>query len=257
MGARQPGALTAADGAYTLTLKSSSSGVTDLAGNDLTGTATVTWTMDGTAPTVAVVPVAPSPRRTAVTSVTIEFSEKVVDFTLASLRLTRGGAAVGLTGVKLSTSDGVTWKLTLDGATTTPDGAYELAVLPGVRDAAGNALRAGASVKWVTDRTPPTVALAPVPPGAPGGAVDAVTITFSEKVTGFSLSNLRLKRGSSTLSLSGATLSTVDGVTWVLTGLSGLTAAAGAYTLTLNDTGIDDLAGNGLPADASVGWVKP
>src|SRR5205823_1397143 len=81
-------------------------------------------------------------------------------------------------------------------------------------------------------------------PGArtpgPGGdpratAVNQVRIVFSDPATGFDLSDLRLTRDGGSNLLTGAeTLSSTDGITWTLSGLSGLTGALGNYQLALS-----------------------
>ncbi len=82
--------------------------------------------------------------------------------------------------------------------------------------------------------------------------VTALTITFSEPVSGFSLSNLQLSvNGGANLLTAAQTLTTSDNLTWTLGNLGGLTATGGNYVLTLAPTGIADLAGNALAAGAT------
>jgi hypothetical protein len=113
--------------------------------------------VDLTAPTVAIAAVAPDPRGTAVDSIGIVFSEPVVDFDLADLRLSRDDGPDLLTGTEaLTTSDRITWSLDAS-ALTGVGGAYLLTVVPAdITDDAGNPLAAGASESWLMDPTTST-----------------------------------------------------------------------------------------------------
>ncbi|NJO80434.1 MAG: calcium-binding protein [Cyanobacteria bacterium RM1_2_2] len=93
-----------------------------------------------------------------------------------------------------------------------------------------------------------------------GGAVretstDSVTIRFSEAVSRFDLSDLILQRDGLPVSLTSATLTTTDNVTWTLGNLAPLTAVDGRYQLTLKQSDITDLAGNQLVADVANTWL--
>jgi hypothetical protein len=92
--------------------------------------------------------------------------------------------------------------------------------------------------------TASVVGVSPVPWNAP---VSQVSIVFSEPVTGLVGADLRLTlNGGANLLTGDESLTTSDGVTWTLAGLSGLTATPGAYTLTLTaaGSGIQDAVGN-------------
>src|SRR5207253_1473756 len=125
-------------------------------------------------------------------------------------------------------------------------------------DLAGNALVSNASDAWVVDLTAPTADIVDVTPDPRTTAVSAITIRFSEVVSGFDLADLQLKRdGGSNFLTSAQTLTSSDNITWTLDNLSGLTVISASYTLTLTATGsgIVDTAGNALAADASDNWV--
>lgn len=102
-------ALTAAGGAYVLTVVAADSGVRDVANNALAANAATGWTLDAVPPTAQIAAPVPNPRNTAVPSLTITFSEPLAGFDVADLRLTRNGAAAALSGAKLKTTDNVTW----------------------------------------------------------------------------------------------------------------------------------------------------
>ncbi|HZY90045.1 MAG TPA: Ig-like domain-containing protein, partial [Gemmataceae bacterium] len=131
--------------------------IQDLAGNPLPATGYSggpTYTIDKTAPTVAIAPVSPSPRNTAVGSVTITFSKAVLGFGLANLQLKISGGANLLTASQtLTTSDHVTWVLGNLAGLTDPTHRLVTFTLSlsaaGVTDAAGNALAGGASTSFV------------------------------------------------------------------------------------------------------------
>ena len=133
----------------------------DLSGNDFAGISGLTvWnftTGDFTAPTADIVNVTPDPRTSAVSSITIVFSEAVVGFDLADLTLTRSSDSNLLTDAQtLSTSDNVTWVLGDLSSLTSAAGIYQLqltATSAGIQDLAGNALTADASESWMGNAT--------------------------------------------------------------------------------------------------------
>ncbi|MDB5297759.1 MAG: cbhB, partial [Phycisphaerales bacterium] len=146
------------------------------------------------------------------------------------------------------------------GATGSP--AAAAATLPDDPDGGSvpsNTARA-AALPAVADTVPPTVAIAAVTPNPRSAPVAAVTLSFSEPVTGLDPTDLSLARdgGPDLLAGGGATLASGDGgATWAVGGLGGVTAADGGYVLTVRaaGSGIVDAAGNGLAAGASVGFV--
>ena len=132
----------------------------DLSGYDFAGISGPTaWnfsTGDFTAPTADIVDVTPDPRTSAVSSITIVFSEPVTGLDLADLTLTRNGGSNLLTGTQtLSTADNVTWVLEDLSSLTSTAGSYQLqltAAGAGIQDVAGNLLTADASDSWTVDR---------------------------------------------------------------------------------------------------------
>ena len=250
---------TAADGTYVLALAAAGSGIQDAGGNALAADAGDTFVVDTTPPAADILDVTPDPRNGPVGIVTIQFTEPVTGFDLPDLVLTRDGAAVSLAGATLATADNVTWTLgDLTGLTGT-QGTYVLrltAASSGIVDAAGNALAADAGDTFVVD-TAPTADILDVTPDPRNVPVGAITIVFSEPVTGFDPTDLTLTRDGIAVPLAGATLATADNVTWTLGSLAGPTAADGTYVLTLTAVGssITDAAGNALAADAGDTFV--
>lgn len=120
---------------------------------------------DTTKPTADVVDVTPDPRAASVHEVAIKFSERIQGFDLADVVLTRNGATIGWnTGVTLSTTDDITFKVVGLGGYTAAAGNYVLSIKgsgTGITDISGNALAAGANDAWTNGTNPPP----PPPPG--------------------------------------------------------------------------------------------
>ncbi len=245
--------LTGVEGSYLLTLNPA--GVTDLVGNALTAGAVESFVVDKTAPTVSIVPVSPDPRNTPVDAITIVFSEAVVGFDMGDLSLVMGGGANRLPASATLTvgADGRTWTLGNLNDLTNADGTFTLTLnAAGITDSAGNALTAGATDTFSINVTGLSAVIVPVTPDPISRPVDAIAIVFTKEVMGFSMSSLSLVRGGGSNMLPGAATLTkgVDGKTWTLGNLAGMTGANGSYRLTLNPAGIADLEGHALSAGA-------
>jgi len=253
--------LTGASGTYTLALTAAGSGIQDATGNPLAGDASDTWLTDADAPTADVIDVAPDPHNAAVSQIEIVFSEAVSGLDVSDLSLTRDGGANLLTGSQsVGTSDNVTWALGDLSGLTSAEGTYTLtltAAASGIQDAAGNPLAADASDTWEVVGVPPTADIVDVSPDPRNTPVDEIEIVFTEAVSGFDITDLRLRLDGGANLLTAEALSSGDNITWTLGGLAGLTAADGTYTLTLTaaGSGIQDAAGNPLADDASDVWV--
>ena len=104
------------------------------------------------------------------------------------------------------------------------------------------------------DTTAPTVSI--TNPGQQSGPVSSLQIHFSKPITGFDLSDLQFSLGGSSTPLGQATLTSTNGQDWTLGNLTQVTAATGTYGLSLAavGSGITDLAGNPLAADASMSF---
>jgi hypothetical protein len=109
------------------------------------------------------------------------------------------------------------------------------------------------------DRTPPVASIIDITPNSRRRPVRAVTIQFTEAVTGFDVSDLQLTRNGRLVSLSKAALSTDDGITWRLSNLKKLTSPEGKYRLTVvaAGSGITDAAGNPLLNSVGQRWKNP
>ncbi|WNW14299.1 Ig-like domain-containing protein [Pseudomonas sp. DTU_2021_1001937_2_SI_NGA_ILE_001] len=168
--------------------------------------------------------------------VTITFSEAVTGFSNADLTVSNGTLSA------VSSSDGgVTWTAIFT-PTSNVTSASNVITLDnsGVADTAGNA-GTGTTVSnnYAIDSVRPTASIAMSDTALAVGETSLVTITFSEAVTGFNNADLTIPNG--TLS---AVSSSDGGVTWTATYTPNINVNAGTNLITLNNTGVSDLAGN-------------
>ncbi|MBB6691082.1 hypothetical protein H7B90_06665 [Cohnella xylanilytica] len=223
--------------AATNTITLDDSGVTDLAGNPGMGTTNSgNFTIDTVRPTAAVA-VADSSLTAGETSpVTITFSEAVTGFANDDLTIANGTlSAVG------SSDGGITWTATF---TPKADAEAPANVISldnaGVANASGNAgTGMTASNSYAIDTKRPTAAIAVADSSLTAGETSLVTITFSEKVTGFANDDLTIANG--TLS---AVNSSDGGLTWTATFTPKAHTRAATNTIGLVNSGVTDLAGN-------------
>ncbi|MBI6948312.1 Ig-like domain-containing protein [Pseudomonas koreensis] len=212
-------------------------GIADLAGNSGTGTtSSPNYTIDTVLPTATII-IADNALKIGDTSlVTITFSEAVSGFTNADLTIANGTLSA------VSSSDGgITWTATFTPTTNITD-ATNLITLDnsGVQNLSGNAGSGTTdSNNYSIDTQRPTATIVVADTALGVGQTSLVTITFSEAVSGFTNADLTIANG--TLS---AVSSSDGGITWTAT----FTPAAGitdtSNVITLDNTGIADLAGN-------------
>ena len=212
-------------------------GVADLAGNTGSGTTNSgNYTIDTVLPTATIV-VADNALRIGETSlVTITFSEAVSGFSNADLTITNGTLSA------VSSSDGgITWTATFTPTTSITD-ATNLITLDnsGVQNASGN-VGSGTtdSNNYAIDTVRPTATIVVADTTLALGQTSLVTITFSEAVSGFSNADLTIANG--TLS---AVSSSDGGITWTATFTPTVSVNDATNLITLDNTGIVDLAGN-------------
>jgi RHS repeat-associated protein len=166
---------------------------------------------------------------------------------------------VTVTGVAETAPGSNVWRYTFAG--TLPEGPIQVTLLGlHVADHDGN-FNDLATQSFTVDVLPPAVSFSAVAPDPRLTPISQITISFSEVVSGFDLSDLVLKRNGTTVPLTGVSLTTTNQKTWLLGStqsgdLSSLTAAAGSYALTLTaaGSGIIDAAAKPLTAGASEGW---
>ncbi|WP_405171166.1 Ig-like domain-containing protein [Paenibacillus sp. FSL H8-0280] len=167
--------------------------------------------------------------------VTITFSEAVTGFTLADLAVTNG------TIHNLATDDNITYTAELT-PTVGMTAAINKITLDnmGVMNQGGNeGIGTTDSNNFAIDTVRPTAMIVVADAALTVGKTSEVTFTFSEAVTGFTSDDLTVANG--TL---GAVSSSDGGITWtaILTPTVGITN--GTNNITLNNTGINDVAGN-------------
>jgi Ca2+-binding RTX toxin-like protein len=193
-------------------------------------------TIDTVAPTVAITSDAASLKIGQTANVTFTFSEPVTGLSNAEITAPHGT----LSGVT-SSDGGLHWSATFtpdDGATSASN-VFTLAD-GGVSDIAGNTMSgATSSDNFSIDTLRPTASIALAHTALTTGETSLVTVTFSEPVTGFTTADLTPGHGT----LSG--LSSSDGgVTWTATLTPDAGVTATGNVISLDDTGVRDLAGN-------------
>ncbi|MCL9802089.1 Ig-like domain-containing protein [Pseudomonas sp. AKS31] len=212
-------------------------GLSDLSGNVGSGTTdSNNYAIDTQRPTATIV-VADNALRIGETSlVTITFSEAVTGFTNADLTIANGTLSA------VSSSDGgITWTATFTTAANITD-ATNLITLDnsGVSDVNGNQGSGTTdSNNYAIDNQRPTATIVFTDTALKIGDTSLVTITFSEAVSGFTNADLTIASG--TLS---AVSSSDGGITWTATFTPGASVSDTTNLVTLDNTGIADLAGN-------------
>jgi len=223
-------------------------GVTDAAGNTGTGTTTSdSYAIDTVRPlsSITVADTALSVGET--TLVTITFSEPVTAFTNADLTVTNGTL-----GPVSSSDGGFTWTaiFTPTADITAASNVIRLANTS-LTDLAGNAGTGTTdSDNIAIDTLRPTATLTVADTALGLGDTSAVTITFSEAVTGLTNADLTVANG--TLS---AVSSSDGGLTWTTTFTPTAGIASATAVVTLDNAGVQDAAGNtgtGSTASASI-----
>ena len=213
------------------------SGVQNASGNAGTGTTdSNNFAIDTQRPTASIV-VANAALGLGQTSlVTITFSEAVSGFTNADLLIDNATLS------NVSSSDGgITWTATLTPLAGITDTSNIVRLdNTGVQDLAGNA-GAGTtdSNNYAIDSQRPTATIVLSDTTLKPGETSLVTITFSEAVSGFDNSDLSVPNG--TLS---AVSSSDGGITWTATFTPTVGVTDATNLITLNNTGVTDLAGN-------------
>ncbi|MFM6834040.1 MAG: S8 family serine peptidase, partial [Dolichospermum sp.] len=239
--------------------------------NNATGgtkTYTVVYTPGG--PTITdIIDVSPDPRATAVNAITVDFSEAIqassFDYNDISLTLNNGTNLINSTVTIVSLSP-TRYQISGLNTLTNNEGDYLLTInATGIQDTSGKFGSGSLTETWKktaggnADTTPPVVTdivnLLINPRNQP---VPSLTVTFSEKIdlSTFNWQDITLTRnGGTNLINNTVIISAINDTTYRINGLSGLTATDGTYTLTVNDSGIQDLSGNAGTGTQSETWV--
>ncbi|BBP56692.1 Ig-like domain-containing protein [Pseudomonas sp. St316] len=213
------------------------SGVSDVAGNAGTGTTNSNnYAIDTQVPTATIVVADTSLSIGETSLVTITFSEAVTGFTAADLSVANGTLS------NVSSSDGgVTWTATFTPSASVSDTSNLITLdNTGVTNGSGNAgVGTTDSNNYAIDTVRPTATIIVADTAIAAGETSLVTITFSEAVTGFTAADLSVANGS----LTG--LSSSDGgITWTATFTPTVGVNDTSNLITLDNTGVADLAGN-------------
>ena len=127
-------------------------------------------------------------------------------------------------------------------------------------DNVGNVQPTPASAQATTTVVNPVTitSIAAVSPNSRNTPVSGIDVTFSAPIGSTSLTPAALSltdNGGANLITSSVPISLVSGSTYEIGGLSGLTAAEGTYTLTVNGSGIQDPYGNSGSGTMSTSWL--
>ena len=226
------------------------SGIADLAGNAGSGSAdsgnyAVDTVRPALASTIAISDAALKIGASA--TVTFAFTEAVTGFTADDVTVPNG------TLENLASVDGGrTWTAILTPAAGTTSNANALTLdYSGIADLAGNAGTGTAdSGNYAVDTVRPTLAasIAISNTALAAGETAAVTFTFTEAITGFTTDDVTVPNG--TLS---DLASTDGGLTWTATLAPTVGVTSSSNVLTLDYSGIADLAGNAGTGTADSG----
>ncbi|MEA3169952.1 MAG: large repetitive protein [Pseudomonas sp.] len=213
-------------------------GVSDGAGNTGTGsTNSNNYAVDTQRPTATIVLAENALKIGGTSLVTITFSEAVTGLTNADLTIANGT----LTAVS-SADGGVTWTATFTPTSNVTDSTNLITLdNTGIADQAGNAGSGTTdSNNYAIDTQRPTATIILADPTLSAGETSLVTITFSEAVTGFTNADLAVANGNLN-----AVSSADGGITWTATFTPTANIHSTTNIITLQNTGVSDLAGNG------------
>ncbi|QGU87251.1 Ig-like domain-containing protein [Erwinia sorbitola] len=224
----------ASDATNVITL--ANSGVADLAGNAGSGTTNSNNFSVSTRQPTSTIVIADNTLNIGKTSqVTITFSEAVTGFTNADLVVANGTLSA------VSSSDGITWTATLTPTADTTDATNAITLdNSGVQNAAGNiGIGSATSNNYAVDTHRPTATITMSDTALKIGDTSTVTITFSEAVSGLTNADVTTTNGGLSL------ISSADGgLTWTATFTPTSNITDTSNIITLDNTGIADLAGN-------------
>ncbi len=207
---------------------------TDLAGNTNDAATQLSITSDQTAPSVTITTGESSPTNATSFAVTITFSEDVNDFEATDIAVSNGTASNFAGTGAIYTADITP---TADGAVTV-DIAADMAA-----DAADNNNTAATQLSITSDQTAPTVTITTGESSPTNATSFAVTITFSEDVNDFEVTDIAVDNGTASNFAGTGAIYTAD-ITPTADGAVTVDIAAGIAT---------DAAGNSNTAATKLG----
>ena len=199
----------------------------DGASNQNTASNTLTPTFDSANPSVTISSTSSDPTNVSPIPVTFTFSETVTGFTIADISVTNGTAGnfVALSGT-VYTAD----------ITPTSQGVVSINVLANMcADGASNQNTASSSFTRTFDNVAPTVVISTTASDPTAISPIPVTITFSETVTGFTISDLIIGNG---------TASNFIAVSGIIYTVDIIPTAQGMVTVDINSATCSDNATN-------------
>ena len=238
-------------------------GIRDTFGNDGSGVWSTGWTKLDDSPAVVSVSGAPTGERsTPVESIEIIFSEPIDLSTFGpddiSLRCDDGDNLLTAPLQIVQVSDR-TYRLEGLGDLTATDGEYDLLIdMTDVTDLDGVAGLGDWWSNWTMDTGTPSVdAITGLDAEFLNSPVNALTVEFSEAIQSSSLdpAALTLTRDGTPIALGGVSFIQDSGTEYRIIGLTALTAEEAEYTLTIDSTTVQDLAGNAGSGSRSVSWT--
>jgi len=240
------------------------SGIVDFGGNAVTGNASVQWALAGTGPVLAgIQAVVPSPRNLPVPGLDVVFSKAInlATFDYNDLSITRdGGPNLVGPGITITSSGGSTYRVNGLGSVTADPGNYVFAAdATGVQDPAGNPGIGQLAVRWTMDTGRPTIAvLEQVATNPRNIVVPSLTVRFSKAIdpATFDANDVGISRdGGPNLVTREVGVTRIDPATYRIDGFTWVCGVEGHYTLSVDATGIRDLAGNAGEGSATASWV--
>jgi len=231
-------------------------GVTDAAGNTGSGSAdSSNYAIDTERPTATVVLTDADLVVGESSPVTVTFSEPITGFDTADLTAANG-ALTDLT----STDGGLTWATTFtptDAVTATTN--VITLDLAGVTDAAGNTGTGTVdSANYTVDTQSPTATVVVADDTLTAGETSLVTFTFSEPVTGLTVTDVTVANGRIANGTADGVSSADGGTTWTGTFTPTVDITEPANLITLDLAGVTDAAGNaGVGTTDSNSYARP
>ncbi|PMX78699.1 hypothetical protein C1Y21_34110, partial [Pseudomonas sp. MPR-R2A3] len=212
-------------------------GVTGVS-NGLAGSGTSTsnnYAVDTVRPTATVAVASPGLNLGGSSVVNITFSEAVTGFSLADMTASNGTLS------SLTTSDNIHWTATFTPTAGVTSGTNVITLDNTLYTDTSTNVGTGTTTSnnYTIDTVRPTASVVIANPALNIGGTSLVTITFSEAVTGFTNADLTIANGTLT-----SVTSNDGGITWTGTFTPSASITDTTNLITLNNTGIADLAGN-------------
>ncbi len=191
-------------------------------------------TVDTVAPTLGITSNVAAVKAGETASITFTFSEDPGASFVAGDITTTGGSLGALSG------SGLTRTATFTPTANLASGNASITVATGLyADAAGNPGAAGVTPTITIDTLRPSATVVVADSSLTVGETSAVTITFNEAVTGLTNADLTLANGSLS-----AVSSADGGITWTASFTPSANTTAASNSITLDNTGVTDAAGN-------------